>query len=585
MRLPNSRHRLLPAAAALLCGAALVGGAAPHPPPLGPNTTTPATLRTHATTQSISIEWDLAGDADHDATCRVRYRVCGTRGWKPALPLFRVDFYGYYGTTKADRAYNMFAGSLMFLQPGKSYEVALDLEDPDGGRERRLLAVPTRPEPRLARGARTRHVVPGDGGGDGSKERPFQGLAAAQAAAMPGDVFLLHRGEYGHAMLNAPGAPGRYLAWKAAGDGEALFRSVEVAASHVWLERLHFRAAERDTGLRVAGAPEDVVVRGCDFAGYRSSVVLSKNARDWTITDNVVVGINKPGASDLEGEGIDLFQSSGHVVAYNRVSHVQAGIHYPKRDCDIYGNDIFDTSDDGLEPDYGYANIRMWGNRISNVQNNSLSFQPQNCGPWYLLRNQVIGGYYTFKWRVQDRFVLAHNTFVNWGPPDPRAQQILTSLSRNNLFIMIGSAAPIWASFNYKEDDPNIVRMIGPESYRPNWMTDVDNDGFDWGEAPVPFRWSEREFRDLPSFAAAIGIERHGIRVRKEEIFAEQRLPAKRAHVEPLLLTLKPGSNAVDAGALLPNLNDDFAGKAPDLGCHELGKPLAQYGPRGSVKQ
>jgi hypothetical protein len=36
----------------------------------------------------------------------------------------------------------------------------------------------------------------------------------------------------------------------------------------------------------------------------------------------------------------------------------------------------------------------------------------------------------------------------------------------------------------------------------------------------------------------------------------------------------------VDAGVVLPNINDGFAGKAPDLGCCELGRPLPHYGPR-----
>jgi len=45
-------------------------------------------------------------------------------------------------------------------------------------------------------------------------------------------------------------------------------------------------------------------------------------------------------------------------------------------------------------------------------------------------------------------------------------------------------------------------------------------------------------------------------------------------------LRLKPGTAAVDAGTLLPNVNDLYRGKAPDLGCYELGEPLPHYGPR-----
>jgi hypothetical protein len=43
---------------------------------------------------------------------------------------------------------------------------------------------------------------------------------------------------------------------------------------------------------------------------------------------------------------------------------------------------------------------------------------------------------------------------------------------------------------------------------------------------------------------------------------------------------LKPGSKAVDAGVVLPTINDGFTGKAPDLGALEQGKPEPHYGPR-----
>ena len=40
------------------------------------------------------------------------------------------------------------------------------------------------------------------------------------------------------------------------------------------------------------------------------------------------------------------------------------------------------------------------------------------------------------------------------------------------------------------------------------------------------------------------------------------------------------GCAAIDAGAALPNINDSFSGKAPDLGAYESGRPLPHYGPR-----
>jgi hypothetical protein len=46
-------------------------------------------------------------------------------------------------------------------------------------------------------------------------------------------------------------------------------------------------------------------------------------------------------------------------------------------------------------------------------------------------------------------------------------------------------------------------------------------------------------------------------------------------------MTLKAGSKAINAGQVLPNINDPFVkdGK-PDLGAYEYGQPLPQIGPR-----
>jgi hypothetical protein len=116
--------------------------------------------------------------------------------------------------------------------------------------------------------------------------------------------------------------------------------------------------------------------------------------------------------------------------------------------------------------------------------------------------------------------------------------------------------------------------------FLPNWMSDVDYGGFDWGEVPIPFVWGGKRYSDLKSFADEVGIEKHARRVRKESIFEKWDIPANPSRVGQVVLTLKKGCNAVDAGAVLPNINDDFVGAAPDLGAHEFGKPLPHYGPR-----
>lgn len=541
---------------------------------------TPEEVRTDSTPNCVSIEWDVTGDSDHDATCDVEYREAGSAQWKELLPLFRVDYRWWYHTEQAERPFNMFAGSIMFLKPGTTYEVRLHLADPDGGRATKILSVATRPIPELPKDGRVLHVLLGSGGGSGTGDDPFRGLATAQDAARPGDILLLHQGDYGTFTFDKSGQPAKYLVWKSAEDGDVVFSAIRVQASHVWLEGLRLKRTEQSNGLRALGPSTDVVICRNTFDGFHYSITLSTASRNWHITDNVIVGDNDPNQpttqGGISGEGVELNHSGGHVVAHNAISRVADGISYPERNVDIFGNDIFDVSDDGLEPDRGYANVRMWGNRITNAKNNALSFQPMRCGPWYFVRNLVIGKGAIFKFRVQDRFVLVNNTFVKWGSTGNRMHHILTSFSRNNLYISADGGAPIWAAHDCRQP-----QFCLPNNYEPTWMTDVDYDGFDWGASPDAFRWENRKrFKDLQTFAEAAGIEQRAVRVRKEEIFAAWNIPTEPGRVSPQHLPLKAGCNAVDAGAVVPNISDDFAGEAPDLGAYEWGHALPHYGPR-----
>ena len=45
-------------------------------------------------------------------------------------------------------------------------------------------------------------------------------------------------------------------------------------------------------------------------------------------------------------------------------------------------------------------------------------------------------------------------------------------------------------------------------------------------------------------------------------------------------VTLGQNSLAIDAAQALPNINDNHAGAAPDLGAIELGQPMPYYGVR-----
>jgi hypothetical protein len=518
---------------------------------------TPGTVRSYSTIYSIGVEWDLVNDSDHDAAATVKYRVNGTSLWKSGLPLVRVDYNGS----------NMLAGSLLSLTPGTDYVVRLSLSDPDGGSATREVNVRTRPVPVPPVGGRVLHVVPGAGGGDGSLMAPFAGVAAAQAAAKAGDTFLLHAGSYGgRVRFNVPGTAAAYIVWKAAGDGEVRMNGIDIAASHIWLEGITVR--DQAYATFSIDAPSNVVVTRCRFFNNHYSIYLQRGGSGWYIADNTIVGDTPASSESFSGEGIELNTTSGHTVAHNSITNVGDGISYPKSNVDIFGNDIFDTSDDGIEADNGGANVRMWGNRIHNAVHNGISFQPQVGGPWYIVRNQIVGSKESpFKFRTTDRFVLLHNTIVNWGTTGLMCcneGHLLRAYARNNLWIAV-QGGRIWEF----------------EGMLRDWRTDIDYDGFDWGTASAAFEYDGWTYPDLWSFSNASGLEKHGVRVSKELCFEDFRVPGPAPMPVPAhSMTLQAGCAAVDAGAALPSINDRFAGAAPDLGAHERGLAPAVYGPR-----
>jgi len=552
--------------AVILAGLMLCGWASPA---AGEVRTTIGDLRTHATNHCISVELDIAGDSNHNASCRVKFRAKGSRDWRKALDLFRTDYRGWWHGRRsiAKRAYNMLAGSILFLKPGVEYEVQLDLSDPDGGTGRKYFLIRTRPWPVRPKGGKTHHI------------RDSRQIAEVQKAANPGDTIMLHRGSYGTLVIDKPGKPGRRILWTAAEDG-VVFDLMRVRADHVWIDGMNLvRATKTRHGLCDLVGARDVVVTRNSFKKFPYSISLARASRDWHIMDNTIVGDRIPGRKAPEGrgaysgEGIELAHSEGHTVCYNSITHVADGISYSDRNCDIFGNNIFDVTDDAIEPDYGYSNVRIWGNRMANSGNFHISFQPMFCGPWYIIRNLAVGRGYPFKFNGPvDRFLLANNTFIC-----PKgiinSQILLNAISRNNLFIKGLESGPL---LNAK---PWTQRSIGvympPNNFKPTWKTDVDYDGFDWGSVNKSgiIYWENKSYENMVRFAWSVGIEKHAIRVFKENIFTQSDL-------RPMRLPLRKGCAAIDAGVVLHNINDNFKGKAPDLGAYEFGHAEPHYGPR-----
>ncbi len=540
----------------------------------------------------LGVRWYMDGDENGNATVRVSYREQGAEVWREAMPLFRVGTEPEAGEVETRLltpegreewpfpAGNLFAGSVLGLRSDTAYEIRLELSDPDGGAATEIVEARTRPEPVAPEPLRVLHVRPGDGGGAGTEADPLRGLAAANAAAQPGDLMLVHAGVYqGTFLTDKSGTAEAPIVWRGAGDGEAAMdaggahRAVSAnAVRHVFFEGLAIRNAEY--GMVTHGA-SDVVVRGCHFydneygfAGYKHEPLM----KNLYLANNLFEGLSTwPRTLGIEDRRAVQLSGGGHVVCYNRIRGFGDGIdimsHAPNRAIDFYGNEISECTDDAIEMDYGQSNVRAFDNRITNCFE-GISTQPLYGGPCYIVRNAMYNLEYTpFKMHNNPSGALYfHNTVVMHGTPWPlyTSAEVRNAVSRNNLYV--GTEADYAMEFS--------PRMTG---------CDFDYDGFGGGPYARFAKWNGRTYDTFEQFRNESGVERHAM-VTEDELFASGvAIPedfTPQFPVEVNDLRLRPRSAAVDAGVALPNINDGHVGRAPDLGCYEYGEALPHYGPR-----
>jgi len=380
-----------------------------------------------------------------------------------------------------------------------------------------------------------------------------------------------------------------------------------MASHHHIVDGLTFR----NTEIAIFAGEKEVLgavgltVKNCRFEDIGAGVwTESAESRDFYIADNLflgredrmrLIGWNQAGMRTAGIYPSHLLKSffavkvygPGHVIAHNAIAYFHDGICLstygppdsdPERRSsavDIYNNDIHLSNDDFIESDGASHNIRIFQNRGVNAAHNGYSAQPLFGGPVYFYRNLLYhvpaGG--AFKLSAAPAGILIyHNTLI--GEQTAREGYSNTHW-RNNLFI--GRDTPdrgvmTWANATPQfSSDYNGFRPNKNVSKQYNWL--APSQAGDW-----------KTFATLAEFQRATGQEAHGVEL-DLDVFEKMTPsdPAQRHHVyhsPDLNFRLRAGSKAVDAGTLLPTLNDEFSGRAPDLGALELGKPAPHYGPR-----
>ncbi|HAJ77187.1 MAG TPA: hypothetical protein DCM64_12130 [Gammaproteobacteria bacterium] len=374
---------------------------------------------------NLGFEWFIEGDDNRNAVVEVSYRVQGESSWLPALPLMRLQGERISVGPQFDViAPNMFAGSVLDLEPDTDYEVRFDLTDPDGvnGDSTKTVATRTRAEPVPYENGRVFHVYPR--GFTGSKLEPsFEGLMCAYNLAcgagdfatagrprvQPGDTVLMHGGlytnnryEYGAAnrtypyegtyFLTADGTPERPIAIKAAGDGEVIFDGDGnfalfnvMTADYTYFEGITFRNTEFAiwAGQQFIEGAKGLTVKHSRFEDVGAGVFTNySGSSNFYIADNWFYGRNDPermiGWNDAhlwrQFDGVDgqvhppvmasyvavKVYGPGHVVAYNYIADFHDGIN-----VETYGNPdgSVATAEPGMPDGPKYPPREFWDRR------------------------------------------------------------------------------------------------------------------------------------------------------------------------------------------------------------------------------
>ncbi len=297
----------------------------------------------HPTLINLGFEWHIDGDGNRNASVEVSFRKQGETAWRRGMPLARLHGEQVFQRNVFNLVVpNMFAGSILDLEPGTSYEARFVLADPDGvggpaANATKIVTVRTRPEPVPAEGGKVYHVYPVKW--QGPKTEPaFEGIMCAynyycgagdtapggRPRVKPGDTILVHGGTYayhyefyanqttinatttfeGTYYLTADGTPERPIVIKAAGDGEVIldgrgnFNLFNVkAADYNYFEGITFKNTDIAiwAGTQFIAGSKGLTVKRCRFDQVGMGVFSNySGSSDFYIADSVFLGRNDP---------------------------------------------------------------------------------------------------------------------------------------------------------------------------------------------------------------------------------------------------------------------------------------------------
>ena len=510
------------------------------------------------TFECAGIYWKIK----ENGPCKIRYREETANSWKQGLDMVY------------DERDDEYRGSIVGLKPATSYLVELEV-----GNTKKSINFNTRNDNFPV--GKVTELPPGE------SDKPIRITESGTPEA--------------YHLITVPANAKSVLNLKNVSNS-----GIEIDADYVIVRGIEIRNAAIH-GIIIRKNRHDVVVEQCYITFWGriggpktygnlegasdSGIYTEEGAGNITIQRNL---IEEPRGASNDWEtghpdgpqGITIYESSGgDVIRYNDIVSTEDhgyndGIGGSRnfsmtgnmnRDADIYGNIIRNVWDDAIECEGGNTNIRIWGNYMHYFFN-GVATASTSKGPIYIFRNVTgesrtghrnsTGGAF-IKTGERDEFgggrrYVFHNTLLQ---PDG-VTNVFTShvnpncVTRNNIFDVPGRLATDrekepesdydydYFSGSFKgltaKEEHEIKFNVTPSgtrlyqsSYSLEFYPRSTINSINWGKHPY-------EFGD-----------------RKVEI------------TDPVVWIKNP---LIDSGLLLSGFNDNFYGKAPDLGAFEVRK-------------
>lgn len=527
-----------------------------------------------ATFHCISVYWTPENESDNKNVL-VRYRIMGSTAWLTALPI-------KYSDVKHTEVKATYRGSIVNLTPNTLYEILLLLENSTESvsmKQKTMNEIFPVGKVTVIKSRNTTYTIPATGSGTAGAYHVYDGK--------------------GTAVINPENDP-------------AHRNGINIQASYIILRNLTIKNV-KERGIRLMDGAHHVIIEGCDISQWGSLDSIPSTNTTWGIPSQTGIFSSDTSVRDIiiqrnkihhpnydtntwleehrtankhpQGPQCIFFQDSGggNIIRYNEFwsdtahyyndviggSNNSSARGFPGADSDIYGNYVSGAHDDGIEAEGGNQNVRIWNNYIENYYN-AIANALTGVGPLYIWRNVVGKGNTSsplvpaaqygvkmgFAGSNEERGMNGYqyffnNTFLQFnkdgtgglGTNGSNARIIRHFMSRNNILeSKSGDAAKKIISDNEK-----------------NLGNDFDYDLF-IGTYPATQEGKAQELHAVkakPQYEKNNGID----------------MTTKKGN-----FALKGQSPGLDAGVIIPNFCDVYAGKGPDMGAQESNTQAMLFG-------